>query len=60
MKLKHSVCIKKAFLNEENFIIMKLLNLFLIFMVNAAQWQPTGESLSHMSHNHDENNVGKA
>ena len=39
---------------------MKLLNLFLIFMVNAAQWQPLGESPSHMSHNHDENNVGKA
>ena len=39
---------------------MKLLNLFLIFIVNAAQWQPLGDSPSHVSHNHDENNVGKA
>ena len=39
---------------------MKLLNLFLSFMVNAAQWQPLGDSPSHMSHYNDENNVGKA
>ena len=29
-------------------------------MVHAAQWQPMGESPSHISHNHEENNVGKA
>ena len=55
--MKHSTIISHLI---TFFSIMNLLNICLIFIVNAAQWQPLNESPSHMSHHHDDNDVGKA